>query len=330
MRNSWLIFSLLVVSSLIFLLLQYLAAGTQTVALLHANDLDPASHLPLILAPEATVTPSPTATITPTATLTPTATATPTDTPTPEPGLINGSFEACIPNEILQKCDWPTLENGNQPPLTGWVLYQVPKGEPLFGSTDLASEVSEAKHLESPQNIPPHEQIGQEAAIILQGKVTYKMFSRSESFGNELKQTVSLDPGSKWRLTVPINAHFDGETDENAAESSASVNNQPGQPWANLGGMINRRFCKHTVVFTVPPDGQAHISIKVKSKYRNAKDFFIDDVTLVPFSDPVAHESMPDCQLHSTLGVERRPKGANQYRDSWMGSQTLRVVTSVK
>jgi hypothetical protein len=231
---------------------------------------------------------------------------------------VNGSFEDCLWNVELNKCDWHIDDVGNQPPRSGWDLYQVPKGEPLFGSGDLATEVSEAKHLESPQNIPPHERVGEEAAIILDGKVTYKIFSRSEAYGTELSQTVSLNPGSSWLLTVPINAHFDDETDPYAAESSVTVNNLPVQPWANLDGMINRRFCKHTISFTVPQDGNAHISIRVKSKYRNPKDFFIDDVTLIPASEPAPHELMPDCVRHTALAIERRPK-SESYRDSWMG-----------
>jgi hypothetical protein len=82
--------------------------------------------------------------------------------------------------------------------------------------------------------------------------------------------------------------------------------------------MIDRRFCRHTVLFTVPGDGQAHISIKVKSKYRNAKDFFIDDISLTLASDPAPHEDMPECVRNSLLSSVRRAKGEVQVRDSWM------------
>ena len=193
----------------------------------------------------------------------------------------------------------------------------VPKGEPLFGSDDLASGTSESRHLEWPYNIPPSEYIGMPDAIILDGKVTYKMFSFNDAFGTELTQNVTLQPGDIWRLTVPINVHLHGEIDPYAAESSITVNGQPDQPWSHGFNMIDRRFCKHTVVFTVPADGQAHISIKVKSKYQNAKDFFIDDVRLTPATDPAPHEMMPECERNSILSGKRRVKTEDSYYDSW-------------
>lgn len=329
MRKRWFLIALSVLIALFALSLHYSMS-------LYAQNGAEKAFLPVVSVPEPTETPvptiTPTPTETPTITLSPTATDTPSPTPTdtatpteepppPETELVNGSFEACIYNAELDKCDWPTLPNGNQPPYAGWELYQVPKGEPLFGASDLATEVSEAKHLEWPYNIPPGEYIGQEAAIILDGDVTYKIFSRSEAFGTELKQIVALEPGSGWRLTVPINAHFDGEIDPYAAESSVTVNNLPEYSWSNISGKTNRRFCKHVVEFTVPDDGMAHISIKVKSKYRNAKDFFIDDVTLAPQSEPAAYEAMPDCGIAQPLGVERRPKTNTLYPDSWMNRE---------
>ena len=62
--------------------------------------------------------------------------------------------------------------------------------------------------------------------------------------------------------------------------------------------MIDKRFCKHTVLFTVPQDGQVDISIKVKSKYRNAKDFFIDDITLKPVAEQAPHPDLVECIKH--------------------------------
>jgi hypothetical protein len=219
------------------------------------------TYLPLVMVQEEVVP-------------TPVPTATPTPTATPQIGqLENGSFEE----------GWHDLPPApgsliNQEPRE-WDLYWVEPGEPLFGSSDTAGGVPECVHKHKDQ-LPPHEQPGGPDALILDGDYVYKIFHSGEPFGAELSQTVSqLPPGSTWRLTVPIQVHLHGDTDPNGAESGVWVNGTGG--WANGDTMGDRNWYQHEVEFTVPANGAVEIVIRVKSKWPQSKDFFIDDVQLV-------------------------------------------------
>jgi len=68
------------------------------------------------------------------------------------------------------------------------------------------------------------------------------------------------------------------ETDPYGAESGVWVNGTG--KWVHGGKLGNRKWYRHKVEFTVPANGQATISIRVKSKWPRKKDFFIDGITL--------------------------------------------------
>ena len=188
--------------------------------------------------------------------------------------LENGSFE----DE-----GWTTLPpSGNQQPVS-WALTWVEPGDPLYDSGDLAGTVPECVHKRSGQ-FPVDEQLGGPEALILDGEITYKMFSDYQPFGSELSQTMThLPPDSSWRLTVPIlvDLHLgeDPLGDPFTAEAGVWVNGVVGE-WKNAGVMGHRNWTDHTVDFTVPGSGEATIVIRVKSKWAHRTDFFIDHVQI--------------------------------------------------
>ncbi len=288
MRKSWLFVSLLLVPFLMYLFLLSLTPGGQTTAPLHAGDVTIASHLPILIAPEATVKPTSTA-LPPTPNY-PTATATATEEPSPEPpDLSNGSFEE----------GWVDVDDRAQRP-NYWDLYRIPVGDPLFDSPgDVASGTCECKHLLNHQ-LPVDQQVGGPDALILDGLTVYKLFGVYEIWGSELSQTVEgLTPGSSWRLTVPIRVHLHGDIGDWSAESSVWVNDVG--YWANGIQMGDQNWCKLEQTFVVPPDGSAEIAIRVKSKYPLPKDFFIDDIRLQPESESAPHQNLDLCRENQTL-----------------------------
>lgn len=187
--------------------------------------------------------------------------------------IQNGDFSDRAWRDVVA----PGLNLINQEP-AGWHLSWISPGQPLYGSADLANGVPECVHKLKTQ-LPPDEQPGGPNALILAGDATYKIFSAREAFGAELRQTVhGMRPGSAARLTVPILAVLNKETDPFGAESGVWVDGQGN--WAHAGQMGNRKWFQHTIDFTVPDSGAAEVIIRVKSKWPRPKDFFIDGITL--------------------------------------------------
>jgi hypothetical protein len=243
--------------------------------------------------PDGPVTPTPTPIFTPTPVITP--------TPDPDNPLRNGSFED----------GWETIAFGNQRP-NSWAISWVQPGDPLYDSGDVATGICECVHKLKNQ-LPPDEQPGGPDALILDGEVTYKIFSASQAFGTELSQKAGgLTPGAEYRLSVPLRLHHYGEIDPFGAEASVWVD-EVGD-WSNVEDMGDRRWCKHELTFTAPADGAVDIDIRVKSKYPSTKDFFMDDFRLDLASAPDPHPDLPLCD--PTPELERyRPVR----RLSWLG-----------
>lgn len=204
-------------------------------------------------------------------------------------GLLNGSFE---------DDNWRDVDSTKQEP-ADWTLKTVKVGDPLFDSGDLASGTCECVHKWDWQ-LPEEEQPGGSDPLILDGRLTYKIFSASQSFGTELSQTITgLEPGLRLRLTVPVRAHLYNDTDPYGAESSVWVNGIGA--WANAEDMGDRLWCKHEQAFEVPDDGTINVAIRFKSKYPLVKDFFIDDVRLQAADEPPVHSDMPLCLANPVL-----------------------------
>jgi hypothetical protein len=183
--------------------------------------------------------------------------------------IVNGSFEE----------GWETVAHGNQQP-NGWTLSWLEPGELLYDDTTPANAVPEIVH-KLVHQLPPDEQPGGPNALILDGDATYKLFHDNQTFGAELRQTVTaLLPGTVATLTVPVQLHWREQDDDVfAAEAGVWVNGQ-GQ-WANMTVLQDRQWYTVTLPFVVPADGVAEVVIRFKSKWAIGKDFFIDDVRLM-------------------------------------------------
>ncbi len=296
---------------------------------LHADEENIAAFLPALFVPDFTLTPSPTwtptatptetptatstASTTPTMTETPTVTLTPTDTPEPTETATPSNEGNRIGNGSFED-GWDTIEHGNQKPVD-WALNLIPAGQSLFGAADTATGLCECIHKPN-SDLPPNEQLGEPDALVLDGEYVYKIFSEVEAFGTELSQTLyNMTPGEQWRLTVPIQVHLQGDSGDYSAESRVLANG--GGYWSHGNNMGDRNWCKHEQIVTVPANGQVKIDIQVKSKWQNNKDFFVDDVYLLPASQDSPYPDMDLCKQNTGLQRYRDAKERPSYYDSW-------------
>lgn len=252
----------------------------------HVLAVGQSANLPAIFSPESTPTPEPTGTPVPTSTVPPTAVPSPTPRPTAIPGdsnlLVNGSFEAGWVN-------LPPVVGSliNQQPI-GWTLTWLEPGTPLWDSpADIARGIAECLH-KDPTTLPPNEWLGGPNALILDGDHTYKTFHSGASFGTQLWQPVDNLPAGHYRLTVPVQLHWQEDLDPNdptwdtyTAESGAwiLVNGQKLGQWVNARQMGDRTWTEHVVEFTLAETADVEVLLRFKSKYAH-KDFFIDAVRL--------------------------------------------------
>ncbi len=270
---------------------------------------------PVTPTPSPTVDPAltPTASVTPMISPTPTITLTPSITPTVDPDnpLKNGSFEN----------GWHDIEFGNQRPKS-WAISWVEPGDFLYDSPDPATGICECVHKLAEQ-LPVEEQPGGIDPLILDGTVTYKLFS-GQAFGTQLSQTISgLAPGSEYRLSVPLRLHNYGDPDAYGAEAGVWVDGVG--DWSNAEDMGSRVWCKHELTFTVPADGSIDIDVRVKSKRPLVKDFFIDDLRLVPSSAASSHPQYPLCD--ATPDLQRyRPYEELNWFERWLAEVGSRIA----
>lgn len=283
MRKSWILaVGLVVLGAVVLGRLARLAPAQGTSS----------GYLPAVFRPENTPTPVPTQTPSPTTppTNTPPPTTTPpgptsTPRPTPEPGanwIANWSFEEGW-------TDMPPAPGNliNQQP-NGWTLYWLPPGSPMWDRPDdTAHGVPECLH-KPYWTLPPNEWLGAPNALILDGDTTYKMFHHGTSFGSQLSQVIDDLPAGRYRLSVPVQLHWQEKLDPNdpswdslTAESGAwiLVNGQKLGKWVNAREMGDRKWYTHEVEFTLNAPADVEVLLRFKSKYAN-KDFFIDAVVL--------------------------------------------------
>jgi hypothetical protein len=193
--------------------------------------------------------------------------------------LVNGSFEAGW-------TDMPPAPGNliNQQP-QGWTLLWLQPGQTLWNSNDEVTGVPECVHKLKWQ-LPPNEWPGQPDALILDGETTYKIFHSGASFGGQLTQRIQSLPGGRYRLTFPVRTHLHENLpvnwDHYTVESGiwALSGGQQTGGWANAFVMGDRKWFYHVLEFDVESGATLDLLIRVKSKYRGPKDFFMDDITL--------------------------------------------------
>lgn len=273
--------TMMLATAVFCLLLLYTLSAQDRGTRLYADDPSDSAYLPVALMPDPTAT----------------ATATPIPEPTPWPTMVPNPDNP-IRNPSFDIESWADVDNKSKQVPPEWELTWVPNGQPLYDSADLATGSCECVHKWYWQ-LPEHERPGGSDPLILSGRLVYKVFSQ-QAFGTQLSQTIiGLAPGSQWRLSVPLRVHLYGDTDPHGAEASVWVNNVGG--WSNGANMGDRRWCRHVQQVTVPEDGTLQIDIRMKSKRPLVKDFFIDDLLLLPasFADP--HAAIPVCDPNLTF-----------------------------
>jgi len=164
----------------------------------------------------------------------------------------------------------------NQRP-NGWELDILKPGAVLWGSGDVVHGIPECVHKHIDQ-LPPNEQPGGADALILSGEYVYKIFHSGASFGVELSRSMSgLKASSRFEITVPVQVHRHDDGDLYAAEAGMWLNDEGG--WTPVHLLPDRGWLRRKLAVTVPDDGVVTLTIRLKSKWPNPKDFFVDNIT---------------------------------------------------
>lgn len=264
--------------------------------------------------------------------------------------FVNGSFEN----------GWkdfpPTADNlTNQRP-NGWKCRWLPAGEDLWGSGP-AEGIPELVHKHKTQ-LPPDEQLGALHALILDGEWTYKPFHRGLPFGVELWQEVTgLVPGSTAKVVAPMMIHANdyknGVNDQHMAETGAWLLTQwtadgdicnavggvgkwvpftdarewddaTGWKWFYHGDPTKGSLGSSRMEVIVPDSGKVAVLLRFKSKWREAIDFFVDNVQFIGQYDDGGTEPppTPDPELEQRVSELEQNQAA---MSSQIQSLTLRI-----
>ncbi len=166
--------------------------------------------------------------------------------------------------EEISNLENPSFENG----WTDVGACQKPNGWEVIPSGWV-----ECVHKLSLQ-LPLEERLGGSNALILSGDKVYKIFRGDGSFIVELKQTITVVPGSIVMLRIPVQVHTHGGAGINEAKIKLSLNNEEKEIQAS-----DHEWAVGSVKSEVPT-GEAVITIHVESMSEGGIDFFIDDLKL--------------------------------------------------
>jgi hypothetical protein len=226
--------------------------------------------------------------------------------PTGENELFNSDFSD----------GWQDVAYGNlinQQP-NGWQLVLPEPDELAFGAVNrktgelaTVTAVPESIHKLIDQ-LPPHEQPGGADPLILSGTAVYKIFAMNNAFAGRLVQTVrGLAPNAKVSLEVPVRVHYHDDLNEpDDVEVWVEVNGHKVEYWAT--GLPHRTWVTVKVDGKTDADGTAVVTVTVITKWRNSRDFFIDDLRLTVIEDdnvapppPVVSPPYPPETTHVVL-----------------------------
>lgn len=206
----------------------------------------------------------------------------PTDPP-PAAALKNGSFED----------GWltlPPLPNSlkNQQP-NGWTLQIAEPGQPAWDFRNQKENIPlvpdgwpECVHKLASQ-LPPPQRPGGPDALILDGVVVYKIFSRSDKFAAALSQ--SFTEAKATRYVLPVNVHYQGPVNADSPDT------------AQLQIWVNGSKVKTMLVADLPdrqwvypefaaPKGVVRVEIRVASIWKMGVDFFFDHIHPIGIVEP--------------------------------------------
>jgi murein DD-endopeptidase MepM/ murein hydrolase activator NlpD len=131
-------------------------------------------------------------------------------------------------------------------------------------------------------NLPEKERPGGSDPLVLNGSRVYKIFSNYNPFGVQLKQTLTLSPGAKYKVTWNVRVHSNpvpgGDASPGAAVWRIGLNNTFSS-WRTFAyGLTDRAWVKESVEIIVPANGLVTVIGEFESRSEAGIDFFIDDI----------------------------------------------------
>jgi hypothetical protein len=201
-----------------------------------------------------------------------------------------------ITNPSFENTNWFTDLGGNQHP-AGWTFYAPTNGQPLPFPTKqqgndtvpaLSGGQGEYVHKHDWQ-LPTNEQLGAIRGLILNGTLTYKVFSDHIPHALRLSQTLTYTPG-RW---VKVTGYIVGETQPFQCSSTGVLEDDHFIGSVRLGTVADTRFYnvmkdqhavpgnerawnKFSVTAQVPANGQLPLVVIMQSNWGCPVDFFID------------------------------------------------------
>ena len=201
--------------------------------------------------------------------------------------IANPSFE----NEF-----WFTDSGGNQRP-SGWTFFAPANGQTMPFPTKrqgggnvpaISGGQGEYVHKYFWQ-LPDNERLGGSRALILDGQLTYKVFSDHIPHALRLSQTLTYTPGR----TVRVTGYIVGETQVFTCSGSGTLEDDHFVASVQLGSATDTRFYnvmrnqhalpgnerawnKFSVTAQVPSSGQLSLVVIMQSNWGCPVDFFID------------------------------------------------------
>jgi hypothetical protein len=211
-----------------------------------------------------------------------------------------------IANPSFENESWFTDLGGNQRP-TGWSFYSPPNGQVMPFPTKrqggghvpaISGGTGEYVHKYYWQ-LPENERVGGTRGLILNGQLTYKVFSDHIPHALRLTQTLHYTPGR----SVKVTGYILGETNIFTCNSGGLLEDDHFIGSVQLGGVADTRFFnvmtnqhavpgnerpwnKFSVTTQVPPNGQLQLVVVMQSNWGCPVDFFIDHFEAFDVSGP--------------------------------------------
>jgi hypothetical protein len=188
---------------------------------------------------------------------------------------------------------WTTIQYGNQQP-NGWVLTWLSNGVPMLSTGAFPGDDApvfetvatwpECVHkfgAPVPGGLPPHEWLGGEHALVLDGVATYKIFGTKCSA--TMWQSLEVPPLVSAVLRVPVQVHYQADGSYGACAFRIRANEYATQ-WVTFSGGLpdpaDPYFVPVELAFTTPADGLVTVAIDCEVRAESPVSFFLDALSL--------------------------------------------------
>lgn len=216
-------------------------------------------------------------------------------TPPTEPPVTEPPESIDFPNGCFSD-GWQTLLGGNQQP-NEWLLSWNQEGS-LLPNGEYATRSPECVHKEDWQ-LPPNEQPGGDAALILCGDKTYKMFGDYGKWGAMLSCVIDgLTPDAWYYIGGNFQVHYEevcNEIDDILIDFSAGDD----KIQLNTDDLHDRKWIYSETMCQADADGKILVDVHVYTKYQNRRTLFVDKFTIEP-----VEEVQPPTEKHKVVIVK--------------------------